>query len=169
VLNLPNLLTIFRFILIPVYLAVFLWSYIGLSFAVLVIAGFTDILDGYLARRKQQTTILGSMLDPLADKTMMLVVILSFLFTGRVPWEAAVILFIREGGMIIGSAIFYFRGKKTVPANYMGKFTALLYYLAIPLIMFGASFAVIYLWVVIVFSYATSIVYILRFRKLNNY
>ena len=166
--NLPNGLTLFRFILIPVYLLIFLEGHMGAALAVLIVAGLTDVLDGYLARRRKQITALGSMLDPLADKTMMLVIILSFLYTDRVSWLAAIALFIRDGGMIIGSAIFHYRGKKVVPANVLGKLSAILYYLAVPLLMFKASFAMPYLWVVIVFFYVTSYIYIRRIKQLNR-
>jgi cardiolipin synthase len=135
---------------------------------VLVLAGGTDVLDGYLARSKKQTTALGSMLDPLADKSMMLAVVLSFLYFEMIHWAEAIAMFIRDGGMIIGSAIFHFRGKKTVPANTMGKLTTVLYYLAIPLIMFEVQYALFYLWIVIVFSFVTSFIYILKIKQLNK-
>jgi cardiolipin synthase len=167
-LNVPNLLTIARFFLIPLYLYIFLAGHTAMAFLVLVVAGATDVLDGYLARRKKQTTALGSMLDPLADKSMMLTVVLSFLYMGMIQWAEAIAMFIRDGGMIIGSAIFHFRGKKTVPANTMGKLTTVLYYLAIPLIMFEVRYALSYLWIVIIFSFVTSFIYILKIKQLNK-
>jgi cardiolipin synthase len=167
-LNLPNILTITRFFLIPIYLYIFFAGHTAWAFLVLVLAGGTDVLDGYLARSKKQTTALGSMLDPLADKSMMLAVVLSFLYSGLIYWAEAIAMFIRDGGMIIGSAIFHFRGKKTVPSNTMGKLTTVLYYLAIPLIMFEVHYALFYLWIVIVFSFITSFIYILKIKQLNK-
>ncbi|MEX2459779.1 MAG: CDP-alcohol phosphatidyltransferase family protein [Paenibacillaceae bacterium] len=166
--NVPNALTFARFFLIPLYLYIFLAGDIAWAFLVLLFAGGTDVLDGYLARRNKQTTALGSMLDPLADKSMMLTVVLSFLYVGMIDWSAAIAMFIRDGGMIIGSAIFHFRGKKMVSANTMGKLTTVLYYLAIPLIMFEVRYAVFYLWIVIVFSFVTSFIYILKIKQLNK-
>jgi cardiolipin synthase len=167
-LNVPNAITIARFFLIPLYLYIFLSGHTAMAFLVLFVAGATDVLDGYLARRKKQTTALGSMLDPLADKSMMLTVVLSFLYVEMIHWSEAIAMFIRDGGMIIGSAIFHFRGKKTVPANTMGKLTTVLYYLAIPLIMFEVRYALFYLWVVIIFSFVTSFIYILKIKQLNK-
>jgi cardiolipin synthase len=167
-LNVPNALTLVRFILIPVYLYIFLQGYTAIAFIILVVAGATDVLDGYLARRQKQTTVLGSMLDPLADKTLMLTVVLSFLYDRLIPWAAAIAMFIRDGGMIIVSAIYYFRGKKTVPANTMGKVTTILYYGAIPLIMFKVTYAWHYLWVVIIISFITSLIYIFKIKRLNR-
>ncbi|TBL72974.1 CDP-alcohol phosphatidyltransferase family protein [Paenibacillus thalictri] len=166
--NVPNLLTGCRFILIPVYLFVFYSGHIKTAFLVLLIAGLTDVLDGYIARTQQLVTQLGSMLDPLADKTMMIAVIVSLVFSKMIPWEAAIAIFIRDAGMIAGSAFFHFRGKKTVPANVMGKLTTVLYYIAILLITFQLPFAVFYLWFVIGVSFLTSFIYIFQFRSLNK-
>jgi cardiolipin synthase len=167
-LNVPNALTVARFFLIPIYLYIFFAGHTVWAFMILVIAGGTDVLDGYLARSRKQTTALGSMLDPLADKTMMLAVVLSFLYTELIYWPEAIAMFIRDGGMIMVSAIFHFRGKKTVSANTMGKLTTVLYYLAVPLIMFEVPYALFYLWIVIIFSFVTSFIYILKIKQLNK-
>jgi cardiolipin synthase len=168
ILNLPNMLTLSRFVLIPVYIIVFAYGHIFGAFLILVLAGLTDILDGYIARKKGQITQLGIMLDPLADKTMMMVVVLSLVFENLIPWEAAAAMFIREVGMIISSAVFHFRGKLTVPANLMGKLTTVLYYFAILFIVLEMNFALTFLWTVIIFSFITSTIYIFQFTRLNH-
>ncbi|TXK75102.1 CDP-diacylglycerol--glycerol-3-phosphate 3-phosphatidyltransferase [Paenibacillus sp. N3.4] len=162
------MLTISRFILIPVYLMFFFNGYIKIAFLILLAAGLTDILDGYIARTRGLVTPVGMMLDPLADKTMMIVVILSLLISGMIPWQAAAAMFIRDLGMIIGSAFYHFRGKSTVPANVMGKLTTVLYYLAILFLVFQLHFAVTYLWFVIGISFLTSFIYIFQFLLLNR-
>lgn len=152
----------------PIFLLCFFGGYIRTSFFILAFAGLTDIADGYYARTHKQVTVMGSMLDPLADKLMMIAVIVSLLISGMIPWAAAAAMFIRDIGMIVGSAFFHFRGKKTVPANVMGKLTTVLYYLAILFIIFEFSFAIPYLWVVIAFSFITSFVYVFQFNTLNR-
>lgn len=166
--NLPNILTLSRFALIPVYVFFFVYGQMLTAFLILVAAGATDILDGYIARKRKQITQMGIMLDPLADKMMMMVVVLSLLYKGFIPWEAAGAMFIREIGMIISSAYFYLRGKLTVPANMMGKLTTVLYYFAILFIVIEAGFALTYLWIVIIFSFVTSAIYIFQFKLLNQ-
>lgn len=166
--NLPNLLTVCRFFLIPVYLLVFEAGYVKTAFLVLLLAGLTDVLDGYIARKQKLVTQLGSMLDPLADKTMMITVILSLVFSKMISWEAAVAMFLRDAGMIVGSAIFHFRGKQTVPANAMGKLTTVLYYVAILLVIFKLPYANAYLWFVIIVSFVTSVIYVFQFYFLNK-
>jgi cardiolipin synthase len=166
--NLPNLLTVCRFLLIPLYLFVFEAGHVKTAFLILLVAGLTDVLDGYIARSRKLVTQLGSMLDPLADKSMMIAVILSLVFSGMISWVAAIAIFLRDAGMIVGSAIFHFRGKQTVPANAMGKLTTVLYYIAILLVIFKLPFANTYLWFVIIVSFLTSIIYIYQFNSLNK-
>ncbi len=71
--NLPNILTLLRIVLIPVFVVLFYlpvpWSHVAVT-VVFGIAAFTDWLDGYLARRWQQTSAFGAFLDPVADKLM---------------------------------------------------------------------------------------------------
>jgi cardiolipin synthase len=158
--NVPNILTLCRFLLIPAYLVVFEAGYIRSAFFILLLAGATDVLDGYIARRRGLVTDLGSMLDPLADKSMMIAVILSLVFSQMISWQAACAMFLRD--------YFHFRGKKTVPANAMGKLTTVLYYVAILLIIFELPYAHAYLWFVISVSILTSIIYILQFNLLHK-
>jgi cardiolipin synthase (CMP-forming) len=166
--NLPNFLTFVRFMLIPLYVFVFVSDYKIIAFLIVVLAGVTDVLDGYIARKRDQVTPIGAMLDPLADKCMMITVIISLVLTNMIPWLAAVFMFIRDVGMILGSAIFHFRGKRTVPANVMGKLTTVLVYFAFLFIFFEVPFAIPFLWIVIVFSFVTSMIYIVLFRRLNR-
>ncbi|TBV00080.1 CDP-diacylglycerol--glycerol-3-phosphate 3-phosphatidyltransferase [Stutzerimonas kirkiae] len=74
--NIPNILTVLRVLLIPIFVLLFYlpfgWSYLAAS-AVFTVAAITDWLDGYLARRLQQSTPFGAFLDPVADKLMVAV------------------------------------------------------------------------------------------------
>lgn len=167
-LNVPNVLTICRFALIPVYIVIFAAGNLHIAFAIIVLAGATDILDGYLARKNNQITEIGKMLDPLADKTLMIVVIVTLLLKGMIGWLAAVAIFLRDISMIVGSAFFHFSGKKTVQANAIGKLTTVLFYIAIMLIFFQSKYADVVLWTAIVVSFIASLVYIGQFRMVNR-
>lgn len=167
--NLPNLLTSLRFLLIPVYIVIFAEGHMIPAFLIMVAAGITDVLDGYIARRTGQITTAGMMLDPLADKMMLITVIVSLLVSGHISWAAAAAMFLRDLGMIAGGFYFHFRGKKTVPANWMGKLTTVLFYAAIMLIFFEVPNAHVYLWGVIGFSFITSMMYIVMFKALNKH
>ncbi|MBA4602983.1 CDP-alcohol phosphatidyltransferase family protein [Thermoactinomyces mirandus] len=169
--NLPNFLTLIRFILIPAYLVVFFsdmpW-HVHWAFGIILLAGLTDVIDGYLARRMRQITQLGIMLDPLADKLMMLSVFLSLLISGKIGIWAAFVIFFRDVTMILCSMIFHLRGKKTVPANIFGKLTTFLFYIALFLLMFNFSIAQTFLWSVIALSYLTSLIYMVQLKAINQ-
>ncbi|MEK0313638.1 CDP-alcohol phosphatidyltransferase family protein [Cohnella sp. 56] len=166
--NVPNLLTISRFLLIPVFLALYLDGHPVWALLVVFAAGITDMLDGYIARRSGLVTQIGIMLDPLADKLMMLAVVGALVADGRIPWAAAGVMAFREIGMIATGAFFHFRGKLTVPANSYGKLTTVIYYLAIVLLMLDQPGGVFVLWGAVALSFLTSFVYIASFRRLNG-
>ncbi len=166
--NAPNLLTLSRLLLIPIYLLSFFYVDAKVAFVVLLVAGLTDILDGYLARSRGLVTQLGEMLDPLADKSMMLAVIISLLAASLIPWQAAVAIIFRDLGMISASIMFHIIGKKHLPANFMGKATTCIFYFAILLIIWENEFALMYLWFAIVFSFITAGLYLIEISKLGH-
>ena len=78
--NIPNLLTIIRFILIPLFVYFYFSNEqfsLEIAAIVFILSGITDTLDGYIARRFNQVTRLGTVLDPLADKLMLITVLAS--------------------------------------------------------------------------------------------
>lgn len=166
--NIPNLLTLSRFVMIPLFLALYFYDHPVIALFVVLLAGLTDLLDGYIARRSGQITQTGIMLDPLADKLMMLSIVAALLIGGDIPWSAAVTMAIREVGMIASSAFFHFRGMRTVPANVFGKVTTFVYYLAILLLFLDLQGGVLTLWCAIVLSFVTTGVYFMQFRHLNR-
>jgi cardiolipin synthase len=166
--NVPNMLTMSRFVLIPLFMFLYLNDHTIAALCTLLVAGLTDFLDGYIARRSGQVTVTGSMLDPLADKLMMLSVILALLIKSVLPLTAFVVMAFRELVMIIGSAIYHFRGLKTVPANVFGKATTVIYYVAIMLMFLEQPGGVAVLWCGIALSFVTSVIYFMKFKSLNR-
>jgi CDP-diacylglycerol---glycerol-3-phosphate 3-phosphatidyltransferase len=97
--NLPNLLTVARILLIPVFVLLFLTPTPNRSIAaalVFVIAAVTDLLDGYLARRRSQITTLGRLLDPIADKLLVLSGLILLVQFQRVGAAVAILIIARE-------------------------------------------------------------------------
>ncbi len=94
--NLPNMLTLFRILLIPVAsLFIFYGDPLSGLIAVILfaVAGITDWLDGYLARKRNLVSLTGKFLDPLADKLLVMAVLLMLLPLGRIsPWLVLIIL-----------------------------------------------------------------------------
>jgi cardiolipin synthase len=170
--NIANAITVSRFFFIPLFCVAFFSGKPQanlLAFLVLVIAGLSDIADGYLARKTQQVTVLGKLLDPLADKLLMITVMLSFVISGRLYWVEAGIFFIRDIGMILVSTFLYFRGKREVPAaNLFGKATTVMFYFVFLMIMFQLPYYREALWLAIGFSLMTSLIYIYIYLRTDT-
>ncbi len=97
--NLPNILTIFRIVLIPFYILFFYQRSFDASIIAAVIfsiASLTDFLDGYLARMRSEVTQFGKFLDPIADKLLILSALILLVGIGRVPAWLAIVIIGRE-------------------------------------------------------------------------
>lgn len=140
--NIPNILTVIRIILVPVYLFVFYNSenilYAGLVFA---LAGLTDALDGRIARKYNMTSKVGAALDPLADKLMTFAVLISFTSINLIPLWVVLILCIKEVLMILGGLVLYFfKEKRVLPSNKFGKSATISFYVTISAIVLRIPF-----------------------------
>jgi CDP-diacylglycerol--glycerol-3-phosphate 3-phosphatidyltransferase len=144
--NLPNSLTITRIFLVPLLVVVMLTKFegrlvLGLPFelvaaAIFGIASLTDWLDGYLARRRQEVTRLGQVLDPIADKLLISATLVSLVQLGLAPaWMVAVIIG-REFAVTGLRNIAYSRGV-AMPASGLGKLKMASQVTAILLLLLG--------------------------------
>ena len=135
--NIPNILTTFRFFLIPVYIIVFCLedSTKQLGACIFIIASITDVLDGYIARRLNMVTKWGQLMDPLADKLMQITVLISLVCIGRVPIWFLIYLAILEIVMIL-AGIFLYKNKIYIKSNIFGKVNTVLLFIFMLLILF---------------------------------
>lgn len=127
----PNMLSIIRIMMVPVFIYLFFNYYekqIYLSLGVFLLAGLTDIIDGYLARRFEWTTNAGKLLDPLADKMMQCSVLVCFALKNVNLWWIAVLFLCKELFMICGALIVLKKIKVTVKSNWYGKCTTAVFY-----------------------------------------
>ena len=114
--NLPNALTVGRIFLVPLLVVVLLTKFEGrlilgmrkelVGAAIFGIASLTDVLDGYLARRRQQITTLGQVIDPLADKLLIMTVFVEAAWLGLVPWWLTAAVVARDVMIGLGALIF---------------------------------------------------------------
>lgn len=102
--NIPNLLTLLRIVLVPVVVWAISQGQMGIALAAFVFAGVTDAVDGYIAKHFDQQTELGAYLDPLADKTLIVSIYVSLAIFGFIPpWVA--ILVVSRDIMIVGAVL----------------------------------------------------------------
>lgn len=138
-LNIPNILTTVRFLLVPVF-AYFIYEgqYI-LSVIILTIAGITDFLDGHIARKYNMITSWGKLADPLADKFMQLTALIILAIKDKIPLYAVAIILLKEILMVAGSILLLKQDEFVVSANWYGKVTTVILYLAVILIMLNIT------------------------------
>jgi cardiolipin synthase (CMP-forming) len=136
--TLPNLLSTLRLAGVPL----FLWLVLGpeedlLALGVLALSGITDFLDGYLARRLHQTSVLGQVLDPVADRLYILAVVIGLALRDIVPWWVALLLPLRDlllWGLV---PLLRTRGYSALPVHFLGKAATFNLLYAFPLLLLG--------------------------------
>lgn len=135
--NLPNTLTLARILLIPVFVVLFATPTSERSLAAVVVflvAAVTDVLDGYLARRRGQITKLGKLLDPIADKLLILSALILLVQVDRVSALIAILIIAREVAVTGVRAIAATEGI-IIPAETTGKYKMALQVIAIVLLI----------------------------------
>ncbi|MDV6014619.1 CDP-alcohol phosphatidyltransferase family protein [Haloechinothrix sp. LS1_15] len=132
----PNALSVVRLGLVPV----FLWLLLGprhdeLAIVVLAFAGFSDWLDGKLARWLNQTSRLGELLDPAADRLYILATLLAFLYREILPWWVIAVLVGREIVVAVSVLVIRSRGYQFPGVSYIGKGATFVLMYAFPLLL----------------------------------
>ena len=139
-LTIPNLISLVRLGLIPV----FLWLLVGRENPVgagwlLGLIGSTDWIDGYLARRLNQVSEIGKILDPLADRLAVATAVIAGLVTGDLPSWFAWALILREALVAVGAIYVALRGHTSLAVRDMGKLATLLLYFAVSWFFIGSE------------------------------
>lgn len=104
-LNIPNSLTIFRILLVPVFVGLLLYEHYDIALITLLIAALTDILDGMIARMTNQRTRLGEYLDPLADKLLLMSAIITLSVLHVIPVWAVIVVVSRDAILLTGTLV----------------------------------------------------------------
>jgi CDP-diacylglycerol--glycerol-3-phosphate 3-phosphatidyltransferase len=134
---LPNALTIGRLVLVPVFVVLLARADGGHSWPAAIVfgvAGVTDQLDGWLARRWHVESEFGKVADPLADRLMIDAAVLLLVIDGRLGWPALVVIAARDLFLIGGYRLVVPRGYE-LSVNLLGKVATWVLYLALPLLM----------------------------------
>ena len=137
--HVPNILTILRFLFIPVILYyIFMGDYLS-AFIFFTISGITDILDGFIARKFNLISNFGKLMDPLADKLTQISVLASLVIVKIIPIWILVIVMLKEFIMVIGASFLY--------SKWYGKLATVLFYLAIVISLITRQFELTGFWV----------------------
>jgi CDP-diacylglycerol--glycerol-3-phosphate 3-phosphatidyltransferase len=167
-LNLPNALTLFRILLVPVLVVALLDAAPSSSVVAAVVfaaAAITDGLDGYIARSQRSITTFGKVMDPIADKLLIAAALITLVSLDRVAAWVAMVIIAREFA-VSGLRIAAGAQGVVIPASALGKFKTLTQVLAIiAVIVTGAWWADVLLYVAVVVTVVSGADYFLNFRR----
>ena len=132
----PNLITVFRFLLVPLFVWQTLTMHYGWATLTLAILGSSDWIDGYAARRLDQISTVGKWLDPVADRVALIVIATTFVATKIAPaW--LVFSIVIPDAILIANALVLFRGSPNLPVSNLGKIRTALLLVGTPLLLLG--------------------------------
>lgn len=133
--NIPNTLSVVRIALIPVFATLYLLGQDWWAFAVLLLSGLTDAVDGFVARRFNMITDCGKLLDPLSDKLTQVVVVLCLTtrYTELLP--LTVLCFVKELAQGIGGVLLLRKKVQAQGAKWFGKVSTVLFYVTMLVIV----------------------------------
>jgi len=171
--NLPNSLTLFRIFLVPFLVVVLLTKFSGREYAglaIFLVASITDFFDGFIARRRNQLTRLGALLDPIADKLLMSAAFISLVELQYAKAWMVVIIIGREFAISGLRAIAAQQGV-TIAASPLGKSKMVAEVVAVSLLILGHELGeflfigTIALWVVMLFALVSGVDYFVKFAR----
>jgi cardiolipin synthase len=146
VITLPNLLSMLRLALVPVFLVLLVRGEDAWALLVLAVASLTDFLDGYLARRFGQITRLGQLLDPAADRLYIFAALLGLAWRDLVPWWIVLVIVGRDVFLLGLGVILANHGFGPLPVHQLGKVATFCLFYALPMIMLGEAFPAVSWW-----------------------
>ena len=165
----PNILSCIRIALVGVFIYLFFLDYpdnVVAALIVFLLAGATDVVDGYLARRNNWITNLGKILDPFADKLMQCTVLVCMLIKELLPIWLVIPFIIKELVILIGGIFVSKKMSKVVVSNIFGKMTVVFFYAAILTCILARDYLALNPWLLYLIS---GLVLIAAMAALINY
>ncbi|MBE6531091.1 MAG: CDP-alcohol phosphatidyltransferase family protein [Ruminococcaceae bacterium] len=173
--NIPNILSAIRIMLVGVFVYTFFCVSPYVALVVFLLAGATDVVDGYLARRNNWISDLGKILDPFADKLMQCTVLVSLYIKKMIPIWFVIPFFLKEITSLIMGLIVIKKRNIVIVSKWYGKMTVCLFYATIVLSVFISDIlrenlllAVIVFMPAVVSAIITFVAYVKHYAVLKN-
>ncbi len=172
--NIPNILTLVRICLIPVFVWQFFSGNTSVAACLLILSGVTDVLDGYIARRYNLITKFGTVFDPFADKLTQVTAAFCIALGGYKPmWIVFAFIFVKELVFALGGYKLYRKSETVVMAKWYGKVATFVFYCSFFLfIVYGnmmpPAIKILIICVALAFSLLSLISYSRVFYKLQK-
>lgn len=133
--SVPNLLSLLRLLLVPVFLWLLLTDHLVWALVVLAVAGASDWLDGVIARKFNQITELGKVLDPAADRLYIFATLIGLTINGNIPLWLAVVIIARDVMLLLVYPMLASHGYGPLPVHFIGKAGTFALLYALPLLL----------------------------------
>jgi cardiolipin synthase len=146
VLTVPNLLSFLRLALVPVFLWLIIDGADAWALLVLAVSSLTDFLDGWIARRFNQTSRLGTLLDPAADRLYIFAALIGLAWRDLVPWWIVLVVVGRDVFLLVLGVVLANHGFGPLPVHQLGKLATFCLFYALPMIMLGQAFPELAWW-----------------------
>ncbi|THG33483.1 CDP-alcohol phosphatidyltransferase family protein [Naasia lichenicola] len=140
ILTVPNVLSFFRLALVPVFLLYLVNGNDFVALVILVVSSLTDFLDGQIARRFNQVTRIGQLLDPAADRLYLLATLLGLASRDLVPWWLVIVIVSRDLLLIVLGITLANHGYGPLPVHHLGKVATFCLFYALPVLVLGQAF-----------------------------
>ncbi len=140
VLTIPNALSFLRLLLVPVFLWLILQGQDAWALLVLVISSVSDFVDGVIARRFDQISKLGQLLDPAADRLFIFAALIGLAARDIVPWWLFVVIVGRDAMLVVLGIILANADYGPLPVHHLGKAATLFLFYALPILMLAQAF-----------------------------
>lgn len=140
--TIPNVLSLIRLALVPVFLVLVITGNDGLALLTLIVSSVTDYLDGVLARKLDQVTRLGQLLDPAADRLFIFATLIGLAIRDIVPWWLVAIIVGRDVVLLVLGVVMANHGFGPLPVHHLGKVATFCLFYALPILMIGQAFPV---------------------------
>ena len=134
--TIPNLLSLFRIVLIIPFIIFFLQGNYIAAVIMIILSGISDALDGFIARRFNQITDIGKLLDPLADKLTLIAIMICILVLFPIVMPVVIVLILKDVIMMIGASHLLKKNVKPPAAKWYGKLSTIMFYFSVSLIVF---------------------------------
>lgn len=125
--TISNLITLFRFVLLPFIIFFLIKKARVTAFIIMLVALFSDVVDGYIARKFHQESELGKLLDPLCDKVSLVIILITLLIINSIPLWAVLIVALRDILILLGSYVLFKKKRLVYKSNFFGKLTGFLF------------------------------------------
>lgn len=166
--NIPNILTAVRFMLIPFFGYYLYTRKYYLAVALFLLGGLTDVLDGYVARKFSLVTSWGKLADPLADKLMQITALALLTVQNKIPILILAIVIVKETFMGIGGIVLYKQNDYVVSANWYGKLATVIFYFAIVMVLFKSPYSKLFISIAVLVTLFAFLRYLSVYFRVKN-